>query len=347
MKNLLFLSLIALTSLLGCEEKHNGFKLNGKIEGNYSGYLYLEYGEFKDSCLINDKKFHFQGKVDWPTSAFLMTTGYATNDRNFYVENTDMVVNISLEKRKYEEYELNWVIIDTVIGTRTSELFYDFERFKEKNFMKSNWNQLYYSKLSEIFTEHPNNDYPRSLLQEVTFDSVLKPQELKNLYNKLEIKTIDSLDNGRLERIIFPERFIGVGDNITDFELPNQFDFMVNTQDFRGTFLLIDFWASWCLPCRKQFPELNLISNKYEEQGFRVLGVSIDDNIEKWKTAIKTDSLKWVNVIDGDSLNDKVEVEYGIFSIPSNLLINPEGKIVEKNISLELLETKLREIFRP
>ena len=347
MKNILFFSFFSIITLLGCEEKHEGFVLNGEIEGDYTGYLYLEYDKIKDSCLIKDKKFHFRGKVNRPTGAFLLTTGFTANDRNFYIENTDMIVNISFEKRKVQEYELNWVIIDTVIGTKTSRLFYDFEKFKEQNSKKSNWNEMLYTKLSDIFETYPESDYSSSLLSELSRDSILKVEQLQSLFAKLNLKNQDSLSIRKLEDKVFPERRVKVGGSIKDFELPNQSRLIVNTKDFRGTFLFIDFWASWCLPCRKEFPELKQIANKYEGKGFRVLGVSIDDDKEKWINAIRIDDLNWVNVIDGDSLNDDVEVEYGIFAVPSNLLIHPTGVIVEKNISLQQLERKLSEIYLP
>jgi len=347
MKNILFFSFYLVIALMSCEEKEEGFILNGEIKGDYSGYLYLEYDEIRDSCLIKDKKFHFQGRVNRPTSAFLNAEGFSGNDRNFYIENTDMIVNVSFEKRKVQEYELNWIIIDTVIGTKTSKLFYDFEKFKMQNSKKANYNEMLYVKLSAIFEKNPENEYSSSLLKSIVWDSILNNKQLQSLYGKLNLENQDSLSNRILEDRVFPERRIKVGDNIKDFELPNQFDQIVNTQDFRGNFLFIDFWSSWCLPCRKEFPELKRIAAKYEGKGFRVLGVSIDDDNEKWIKAIKTDSLNWVNVNDGGSSNDDVAVEYGIFVIPSNLLIDPEGKIVEKNISLENLEEKLSEIYLP
>lgn len=347
MKNILFFSFFSIITLIGCEEKHEGFVLNGEINGNYAGYLYLEYDEIRDSCLIKDKKFHFQGRVNRPTSAFLNAEGFSGNDRNFYIENTDMIVNVSFEKRKVQEYELNWVIIDTVIGTETSKLFYDYEKFKKQNSNLVNYNKMLYGKLSEIFEKNPENDYSASLLRGIVWDSILDNKQLQSLYAKLNLKNQDSLSIRRLEDKVFPERRTKVGDMIKDFKLPNQLGQIVNTQDFRGTFLFIDFWSSWCLPCRKEFPELKRIAAKYEGKGFKVLGVSIDDDNEKWIKAIKTDSLSWVNVNDGGSSNDDVAVEYGIFVIPSNLLIDPEGKIVEKNISLENLEENLSEIYLP
>ncbi len=347
MKYILFFSFSLIISLEGCDKKQEGFVLNGEIKGDYSGYLYLEYEKIRDSCLIKDKKFHFQGKVNHPTSAFLYTKGFSANDRNFYLENTNMIVNVSFEKRAIQEYELNYVNIDTVIGTKTCNLFYDFEKFKEKNSKNPDWNKLLYVKLSDIFENNPENDYSASLLGRIVLDSILNNEQLKKLYTKLNLKYKDSISIRKLEDKVFPERRIKVGDFIKDFELPNQFGLAVNTQNFRGTYLLIDFWSSWCKPCREQFPKLEQIATKYEEEGYRVLGVSIDDDKEKWINAIETDRLSWVNVIDGDSLNDEIEVEYGIFVIPSNLLVDPTGKIVAKNISLEQLDKKLDEIYHP
>lgn len=347
MKNILFFSFFLITTLSGFEEKHEGFVLKGEIKGDYSGYLYLQYDGIRDSCLIKNKTFHFQGSVNRPTTAFLNAEGFSANDRNFYIENTDMIVNISFEKRKVQEYELNWIVIDTVIGTETSKLFYDFKKFREENSSVVNYNKLLYGKLSGIFEKNPENDYSASLLGEIIWDSILDNKQLQSLYTKLNLKNQDSNSIRQLEDKVFPERRIAVGDSIKDFELPNQFGHIVKTQDFRGTFLFIDFWSSWCLPCRKEFPELKKIAAKYEGKGFRVLGVSIDDDNEKWINAIKTDGLSWLNVNDGGSSNDDVAIEYGIFVIPSNLLIDAQGKIVEKNISLESLDKKLSEIYLP
>lgn len=347
MRYILFFSFFSIIALLGCEEKSEGFDLNGEIKGDYSGYLFLVYEEVKDSCLIKENKFHFKGEVTRPTSASLYAEGFSANDRNFYIENTNMTVNVSFEKRIIKTYELNFVTIDRVIGTETSETFYDFEKFKYKYSKDSNWNEMLYAKLSDIFDKNPDNDYAHSLLTEVSFDSVLDFSQLQNLYSKLDFKDSAAQSKSILENNVFPERRVKVGDMIKDFELPNELGENIKTLDFRGSYLLIDFWSSWCLPCRKQFPELKRIADNYKDKGFKVLGVSIDEDKEKWKKAIKTDALNWVNVIDGGALNNDVAIEYGVFVIPSNLLIDPDGKILEKNISLELLETKLNEIQLP
>lgn len=347
MKYILFLGFFSIISILGCAEKTEGFVLNGEISGDYSGYLYLEYDDIKDSCFIKNNKFHFQGRVSRPTSAFLLSNGVAANDRNFYIENTEMTVLVSFEKKMMGNYEVNWVIIDTVIGTEISQLFYDFEKFKKQNSKKTNWNEMLYEKLSDIFEKNPENDYSSSLLQGIVWDSVLNPKQLQSLYGKLDLKNQDSLSIRNLEDRVFPERRIKVGDMIKDFELPDETSQIKKTQDFRGDYLLIDFWSSWCLPCRKEFPELKRIASKYEGEGFKVLGVSIDDDKKEWIKAIEKDGLKWVNVVDGGSLNNDVQNEYGIFSVPSNLLINPDGQIIEKNISIEQLDAKLKEIYLP
>jgi thiol-disulfide isomerase/thioredoxin len=118
----------------------------------------------------------------------------------------------------------------------------------------------------------------------------------------------------------------------------------LSTKEFRGSLLLIEFWASWCKPCRKSFPELLSIAETYEDKNFRVLGVSIDENKDKWLNAIESDRLTWANVIDTGGELGKTATDFGIFAIPNNFLIDENGKVIAKDIPLEELKKMLESI---
>jgi peroxiredoxin len=113
--------------------------------------------------------------------------------------------------------------------------------------------------------------------------------------------------------------------------------------DFKGKYVLLEFWASWCDPCRQENPNLRKIYTNYKDKGFEILGFSIDNNKTAWKKAIEKDSLSWVNVTDSDGSYSKMAALYNVRAIPANFLINPEGIIVATTVRGGALEQKLKE----
>jgi peroxiredoxin len=120
----------------------------------------------------------------------------------------------------------------------------------------------------------------------------------------------------------------------------------IQLKDYRGKYVLIDFWASWCRPCRMENPMVVAAYEKYKDKGFDVLGVSLDTNKEQWTMAIKNDKLTWTNVSDLKGGGNEVAVLFGIQNIPQNVLIDKEGKIVAKNLRGPALEEKLAELIK-
>ncbi|MBD0404903.1 TlpA disulfide reductase family protein [Flammeovirga sp. EKP202] len=113
-------------------------------------------------------------------------------------------------------------------------------------------------------------------------------------------------------------------------------------ESFRGKYVMIDFWASWCRPCRMENPNVLKAYSKYKEKGFEVYGVSIDRDAEAWKKAIEQDHISWAQVLDEDG---SVATQYGVEGIPFTLLLDKEGKIIAKNLRGDALEKKLEELL--
>ena len=152
---------------------------------------------------------------------------------------------------------------------------------------------------------------------------------------------------GRMVGAIVKENKIGaVGTEAIDFTQADTSGAPVSLQSFRGKYVLVDFWASWCGPCRRENPNLVAAYEKYNAKNFTVLGVSLDRDRNAWLQAIAKDGLRWTHVSDLKFWSNEAARIYKITSIPQNLLIGPDGVIIGKNLRGEELQLRLEELFK-
>lgn len=136
-----------------------------------------------------------------------------------------------------------------------------------------------------------------------------------------------------------------VGVAAPEITLPTPTGKEVSLSDFRGKYVLIDFWASWCGPCRRENPNVVRAYNQYKNENFTILGVSLDNNKDKWLKAIKDDALTWTHISDLKGWQSIAARDYRVSGIPVNFLVDPEGNIIATNLREDDLTNKLNEIF--
>ena len=137
-----------------------------------------------------------------------------------------------------------------------------------------------------------------------------------------------------------------VGQQAPDFALPDVSGKEVKLSSFRGKYVLVDFWASWCAPCREENPNVVKAYNKYKDKNFTILGVSLDDQKNQWVDAIEMDGLTWTQVSDLKHWNSIVVPLYHFEGIPHNVLIDPEGNIIAESLRGIMLDMQLEKMLK-
>ncbi|MFY0626007.1 MAG: TlpA family protein disulfide reductase [Reichenbachiella sp.] len=168
---------------------------------------------------------------------------------------------------------------------------------------------------------------------------------LDSLVTKYESQLPDLSYTINLRQQVDQFKKLAVGSLAPEINLPDPEGNNVSLSSMKGQYVLIDFWAAWCRPCRMENPNVVRMYNEYHDKGFEILGVSLDRKKEDWIKAIANDQLTWQHVSDLAYFNSKAASDYRIQAIPATYLIDPNGVIIGKNLRGPSLEAKLKEIF--
>ena len=202
--------------------------------------------------------------------------------------------------------------------------------------------------IERLVKEHPGS-YASAYVLSGSGKSVGSIEQKEQLYNLLASQMQSSKAGQDFSDYILGLKSSSVGKQVANFVLPNPKGADVNFADLKGKYVLIDFWASWCVPCRRSFPHMREVYKKYKSDKFEIYSVSIDEDKSAWLKAVKEENNPWLQSLDTKNISQK---GFAVTGVPSTFLIDPQGKIIAKEVGFDPeggseIEKKIEELFNP
>ena len=324
----------------------DGYIINGTVIGFPDGttvdLLNGQNGQTEVSSTIQKNKFTIRGSVPSPDFKILLFNKKAPFI-TLFLDNS--AVTVKGAKDKIEKA--------LVTGSKSNADFEAFNKmlapykavFEEGTTADSAASARALLLCGEFAMQHPNSYVaPLALIR---FNQLVEdPNRTEILYNALLPGVKASPMGVYIGQQITEAKKNAIGTLLADFTESDTAGRPISLSSLRGKFVLVDFWASWCGPCRQENPNVVQAYNKYKNKNFTVLGVSLDKAKPAWIDAINIDNLTWTHVSDLLGWSNSAAQQYQIYSIPQNFLIDPEGKVVGKNLRGAALERKLAKVLR-
>jgi len=339
------------------------FILTGSITGLNKGFVYLKYrdisgNKISDSALVDNGNFRFRGTIAEPTLAtfYARTNTDGDMDRKDYtrifLEPGEMQLTAakgafdethlsgSATQSEYEGYqqqerklEQRWAIVNDTLTEVNKRSSFEYQALKD--WVLTPYFQERKEMAASFIQEHPTS-YVTALLTTFELHNGISDDSLRKIYTAFPEKLQKSPD-GMAIITELENRKKGVpGAVAAAFSTTDINNRLIGLADYKGKYVLLDFWASWCLPCRKGNPHLKELYARYKEKGFEVIGVASDDTRpDAWKAAVAKDGLPWRHVLSGLKIikgeydrSEDILDKYNVTSLPTQILIDPSGKII-------------------
>ena len=377
MKNYFYLAASFMLVLSSCKDnnstikKEEGFVIKGKMDVlPPSSMAVLSYKQkdstITDSTLIKNGEFVFKGKVFSPEQAYVsIRHGKEFPEKTwfrdayaFFIENSNINITStdSIKKANIE---------GSILTAQSNELNNEINPLRQKiqdlsrALQGKPQDEAYMStvdtikasgKRVEVLVRKFIEDHRDSYIALRNFANYelgynFNPNVADAEFNKFTSDVRNTPLGEKVLAKINLAKKTSVGEQAMDFTQTTIVGKPFTLSSLKGKYVLVDFWASWCVPCRKENPFVVKAYNKFKDENFEIVGVSLDEKKKNWEYAVEKDGLPWIHVSDLKGWKNEVAKTYGITAVPQNFLIDKDGVIIAKNLKGEDLTTRLSEIF--
>ncbi len=329
MKKIIF-GIITLLAISCNEKKETEFSLNGTTNGIENGtILYLDIGNKTiDSTKIENNTFVFNSKLPNSPLQVIIRKKDFSQFRYLWAENKPMTFDAT--KTDFRNAKIT--------GSESENL--NFSLHQKTDTLPRNERQ----KLEiEFVKNNPNSIISASMLS--FYSTTWGKEKTKELYEQLSSENKNSKFGKEIAKYIELNKEPKIGEKFADFESEDQNGKLIKLSELKGKAVLLEFWASWCGPCRQENPNLVKTYEKFNPKGFEIFAVSLDEDKESWLKAIEKDGLNWEHVSDLKGQRNEASLIYGINGVPDNFLIAENGEIIGRNLRGDELNAKLKEIL--
>lgn len=331
-KRSLFLVTVFISTCLEGQTQNAKFKIVGQANGFSNGTkLYLNDltdGSYIkiDSSIIVKGKFTFIGQLKTKFLKSSISTGDYSDRVTLWLEKG--LTTFSANKGNFNKAEIK--------GAKIQEKFTELSRLRDT---LEKINQVDYS----FIKQNPNSVIAAYALS--SYCNIWSKDTVSALYNAFSKEVMQTGFGKKISTFLSLNRNIKIGDKFVDFSQKDTSGNSVKLSNIKSNCILLEFWGSWCGPCREENASLVKIYNEFKKKGFEILGVASETNKQQWITAIKIDGLNWVNVTDLKGGNNNAAMIYGVSGYPSNFLIDKDGRIIAKDIYGDDLRNSLLKIL--
>lgn len=323
-----------------------GYTINVQIEGAAEGALVKilngNTGAEEGTAILKQSKCSFKGKVENPDFKVIGINGQAPFI-TLFLDNSMVRVTAKVGSLDKATVTGSTSHADFIVFNKATSKYQDLFAGKGnydvafleaagiaiENFVKENPNS-YVSPLAIFRHNQVTGDYAKQ----------------ETLFNTLSENIRNSAIGKYVAQQIGSNTAAGYGKPLANFSQADTTGNEISLAAFKGKYVLVDFWASWCRPCRMENPNVVRTYEKYKNKNFTVLGVSLDQDKQKWVSAIAEDNLNWTNLSDLKGWSNAVAAQFAIQSIPQNLLIDPAGNLIGKNLRGSALEYRLMQVIK-
>ena len=334
---------IILTLLLvSCNSNNNEFTVTGHTSNiPDSTKIYLTDSKIRDSTFIIRNQFQFRGSIDSLTQLTIHTKDYSEY-KILWIDNANITLDATKSNLRnghvsgshFQEVNSQYLDLDKFWKNRIDSLTLIIRKtdkkdsilIKKLSIIKASAKQDKHDLTLEFMKSNPDFYLSTYYITFLMFDQ--QKQLTQELFNALSDRTKNNMWGKSIRVYLEKSVDLTVGDNAIDFTLPDINGNQIALSSFRGKYLLLEFWASWCGPCRRENPNLLSAYRKYSPKGFEILGVTLDESKDLWESTIKSDTLIWSTVSDLRGNMGEVPLTYKANYIPKNFLVDQQGKII-------------------